>query len=73
MYPEPVSDDDFRRLDKINKIAFALWNIDGQHENLPTPPFGSGCSYRYCWMPVAQRHIYCSAHGGQDLPLPERK
>lgn len=64
----------FDTLTEVNEKAFKLWNLGGDH-TLPTPPSGSGCRIKYCWMPVDTKHDnhLCTAHGGKDAPIPKVK
>jgi hypothetical protein len=61
-------------LKAVNEKAFAMWNL-GSNKDLPIPPSGSGCRFKYCWMPVDTTHDNhsCGAHGGKDCPLPKGK
>lgn len=58
----------FDGLDDVNKKAFATWNLNGQHPELPSPLPASGCRQHYCWMPVdvIGRYHACKAHGGKE-------
>lgn len=61
-------------LQAVNEKAFSLWDL-GQNKGLPIPPSGSGCRFKYCWMPVDTKddNHSCGAHGGKDAPLPKVK
>ena len=61
-------------LQAVNEKAFAMWNL-GRNKGLPIPPSGSGCMFKYCWMPVDTKNDNhkCKAHGGKDAPLPKTR
>lgn len=65
----------FDTLTEVNKKAWASWNLDGCHPELPDPPPASGCRQHYCMMPVDTKgdNHHCKAHGGKDAPIPKKK